>query len=143
MPLPRVYADFNAIEYLGEGSTAAELALTGYGTLASLARQKLQLSEGMAVLLYEPDDIECEAVVHFDSTRKDPAGRVGAWVARIADHRAIHDSKHSEKPSNEHPCIVCGADLAPQLAGSRNYAEICIQCGASVMKPMAPPKSAA
>jgi hypothetical protein len=143
MPLPRIYADFNAIEYLGEGSSSAEVPLTGYGTLASLARQKLRLFEGMAVLLYEPSDIECEAVVHFDYSRKDPAGRVGAWVARIADHRAIRDSKQSEEPSSEHPCIICGGDFAPQLAGARNYMETCIHCGASVMEPMAPPKSAA
>jgi len=143
MPLPRVYADFNAIEYLGEGPFAAELALTGYGTLASLARQKLRLVEGMAVLLCEPNDIECEAVVHFDSSRKDPAGRSGEWIALIADHRAIRDSKEADASSNEHPCIVCGNDFATQLIANRNYEETCSHCGASVMEPMAPPKSAA
>jgi hypothetical protein len=112
--LPRVYADFNAIEYVSTGQASAETPLTGYGTLASLARQRLQLAEGMWLLLYEPNDIECEADVHFDSSRTDPAGRKGQWVARINDHRQIRSSSASEESPLEHPCIVCGTNFAAQ-----------------------------
>jgi len=142
MTLPRIYADFNAIEYIDEKTHAAEISLTGYGTLASLARQNLRLSEGMSVLLYEPNDIECEAIAHFDPSRKDPAGRLGEWVACIADHRAIRSSVHPETSSNEHPCITCGSNFTDQLLDSRNYKEKCVHCGASVMEPMAPPENA-
>ena len=51
MPLPKVYADFNAIEYLAAEPPLAEIALTGYGTLSSLAAQKLRLSEDLRVLV--------------------------------------------------------------------------------------------
>ena len=142
MSPPRVYADFNAIEYTGDGKTA-EIALTGYGTLASLARQRLHLVEGMALLLYEPNDIECEAVVYFDSSRRDPAGRKGEWVARIDDHRMTRSSFAPEELSNEHPCSVCGTDFAVRTTTVvRNYTESCPKCGASVMAPLAPPKDA-
>ena len=144
MPIPRVYADFNAIEYCGEGSHAAEMALTGYGTLASLAGQGIRLTEGMTLLLFEPMDIECEATAHFDVARKDPAARIGAWVGRIADHRNIRDCTEPSETSRAHPCIVCSHDFfAHQKIISRTYTEICACCGASVMAPMAPPDTVA
>ena len=71
MAPPRIYADFNAIEYLDDEPSMAQMDLTGYGTLGSLARQGLRLTEGMALLLYEPNDIECEALAHFQSSRRD------------------------------------------------------------------------
>jgi hypothetical protein len=39
MPLPKVYAGFNAIEYRADEPAIATVALTEYGTLASLATQ--------------------------------------------------------------------------------------------------------
>jgi hypothetical protein len=140
MPLPRVYADFNAIEYPPDAAFA-EMRLTGYGTLASLARQGLRLSEGMALMLFEPNDIECEATVHFDRERKDPAGRRGEWVARF-NHRLVKDStREAEHVSEQHPCIVCGVPSFG-LSATRNYTELCPVCGASVMEPMLPPNRA-
>lgn len=136
MSLPRIYADFNAIEYLTDERPMAQMALTGYGTLGSLARQGLRLAEGMTLLLYEPNDIECEAVVHFQRSRRDPAGRVGAWVARL-DHRNIRACTHPGESFGQHPCIVCGRDFMDHLH-TRNYTEICTGCGASIMEPMAP-----
>ncbi|WP_061534435.1 hypothetical protein [Collimonas arenae] len=141
MTMPRVYADFNAIEYGGEGDFSAEMALTGYGTLASLARQRIRLIEGMSLLLYEPNDIECEAVAHFDSSRKDPAGRLGAWIAKISDHRKIRDCFVERESSYAHPCFVCGNDFAAQSNTLKNLREVCINCGTSVMEPMAPPQN--
>ena len=142
MATPRVYADFNAIEYVPESTTQAILALTGYGTLASLSRQRIRLTEGLALIFYEPNDIECEGVAHFDATRKDPAGRVGEWVARI-DHQDIRDCTQDDPLSSDHPCIGCGTDLAQAFKNrARNYTEHCPKCGESVMAPMAPPASA-
>lgn len=142
MPLPRIYADFNAIEYFDNERSVAEMALTGYGTLGSLARQGLRLTEGMALLLYEPNDIECEAVAHFRGSLRDPAGRMGAWVARL-DPRNIKDCVQPEELSKQHPCMVCGKDfLAQEPPRTRNYTENCTGCGASVMEPMAPPENA-
>ena len=142
MATPRVYADFNAIEYLPESTMQAVLPLTGYGTLASLSRQRMRLAEGLALILYEPNDIECEGVAHFDATRKDPAGRVGEWVARI-NHQDIRGCTQDDPQSSEHPCISCGTDLVQALKNcARNYMEHCPKCGESIMTPMAPPADA-
>jgi hypothetical protein len=137
MSLPRVYADFNAIEY-PPGKPLAEMPLTGFGTLASLAMQRIRLAEGMAVVLFEPNDIECEATVHFDASRVDPAGRQGEWVARF-DHRLVRDTPQtSEALPEEHPCIVCSKPFFGQEL-ARDYTAVCGNCGASVMEPMLPP----
>ena len=139
-----IYADFNALEGAAEGAPFAEMEITGYGTLASLARQRVRLIEGMELLLFEPNDIECRAVAHFDAFRRDPAGRIGAWVARIPTPVTVRDSTQAEEPSGEHPCMVCGGNFADQFASfGRNYTETCAYCGASVMAPMAPPDGAA
>ena len=82
----------NAIEYL-PGVSCAEMLLTGLGTLGSLARQGLRLEEGMSLVLVEPNDIECEATVHLDWSRTDPAGRKGEWVAR-SDHGLVRDPEN-------------------------------------------------
>ena len=138
MPLPRIYADFNAIEYIDSERTKAEMALTGYGTLRSLARQSLRLEEGMTLLLYEPNDIECEGVAHFEMNIKDPAGRVGQWVARIKCGD-IRECKRKDVIW-DHPCIECGTDLVKAFGRiGGNYKEHCPACGASIMAPMLPP----
>ena len=141
--VPRVYADFNAIEHPSDGSSTAEMRLTGYGTLASLSRQGLRLTEGMKLVLYEPSDIECEGVANFDQTRTDPAGRVGEWIARI-DHTLIKANLSEKDEPCTHPCSNCGADLNELFKDKgRSYAEHCPTCGTSVMAPMAPPEGAA
>lgn len=144
MPLlPRIYADFNAIEYPEEGGSIAEMPLTGYGTLASLSRQGLKLEEGMSLVLYEPSDIECEAVATFDQARTNPAGRPGEWVARL-NHKEIRSNLIEWDEPSTHPCSGCGKDLNDLFRGEgRSYNEHCPACGTSVMAPMAPPKGAA
>ena len=81
MDLPCVYADFNGGEFVDGDPSRYVLALTGYGTLASLARQGIRLVEGMRVLFFEPDDIEAVGILYFDWSRSDPAGRVGESMA--------------------------------------------------------------
>lgn len=131
----RVYADFNALEPVDPASGLAPIPLTGYGTLASLARNGVRLMEGMELLLHEPNDIECEARVHFDASRTDPAGRAGEWVA-LVDPSRIRDSTVGNEHSGAHPCICCGAIFGIQ-GRRRDYTESCPGCGESVMAPMA------
>lgn len=142
MPLlPRVYADFTAIEHRDDKNSNAEMPLTGYGTLASLSRQRLRLTEGMRLVLYEPGDIEVEAVASFDRTRIDPSGRPGAWIARL-DHTMIRRNRTETIEPAAHPCLMCGADFDSLFkAQGRAYTERCSACGTSVMAPMAPPQS--
>jgi hypothetical protein len=143
MSLPRVYADFNALEYVRDEGSDAVMALAGYGTPGSLARQGLRLEEGMSLLLYEPNDIECEAKAHFDPSRMDPAGRAGEWVARL-DPRKIRDSAVAKDVSKAHPCIACGREFFEKSSTTcRNCMEVCTGCGASIMAPMASSNSAA
>jgi hypothetical protein len=144
MPAPHhVYADFNAIEYPGDGSCYARLPLTGYGTLASLAAQKLRLIEGLELVLYEPNDVECTATVHFDSARPGPAGIIGEWVAIIQDNN-FRDCEVCADQEFRHACYGCGIDLeSNQPVGWRSYHELCGSCGTPVMAPLAPPTGAA
>ena len=124
MTLPRIYADFNAIEY-PSNTAFAEIRLTGFGTLSSLAKQNIRLREGLVVVLFEPNDIECEATVQFDRSRTDPAGRPGEWIARF-DPQSVRDvSQTSEPRSNEHPCIVCGKPFFGEKKG-RMYNDTCV-----------------
>jgi hypothetical protein len=139
MRLPQVYADFNAIEHGASDKDLAAIPLTGYGTLSSLAAQGLRLSEGMRVLIYEPEDIECEALIHFDPSRTDPAGRSGEWVALVRPAE-IRASALATEPPGVFPCLSCGRLFTQE---ERNYREVCSGCGLSVMQPMAPPLSAA
>jgi hypothetical protein len=144
MPFPpRVYADFNAIEYAQDGSSAADIAITGYGTLASLSSQRLRLEEGMQVLIFEPDDIECNGVAYFDIARTDPAGRQGEWVVRI-DPKQVRNCTEKHESLESHPCFGCGSDLKPHFRTiGQSYTESCPSCGTSIMAPLAPPASAA
>ena len=142
MSTPRVYADFNGIEYSSSDPSVASIGLTGYGTLASLSNQKLRLAEGMALLLYEPNDNEVEGIAYFDTSRTDPSGRKGVWLARIA-HRNIRDCTQPGPENHEHFCFGCGQSLLPHLkAVGQHYIESCPHCGTSVMAPLASPENA-
>lgn len=138
---PRVYADFNAIEHQDAGCSL--LPLTGYGTLASLSRQQIRLVEGQELVLFEPNEVECEATVYYDRSSVGPAGIVGEWVARIPTG-AFRGCTEAEQPTLEHPCSGCGLDLEKyQPVNWRSYHEVCSKCGAPVMALLAPPPSAA
>jgi hypothetical protein len=143
MPLPpRVYADFNAIEYPADGTCYALLPLTGYGTLASLSRQRLRLTEGRPLILFEPNDIECNATAHFEERRLNPVGTLGEWVALIPKNE-FRDTFGDEELSMQHPCYGCGVDLNSQVPpGWRSYQEACNVCGTPVMAPLLPPSAA-
>ena len=139
---PRIYADFNAIEYPTDGSSYALLPLTGYGTLASLSRHGLRLTEGQPLILFEPNDIECDATAHFEQTRADPVGTLGEWVALISKNE-FRNIVGDEELSLQHPCFGCGVDLNNQEPpGWRSYKEVCNVCGTPVMAPLLPPSAA-
>ncbi len=139
---PRVYADFNGIEYSQDQESLDSLEITGYGTLASLSRQKIQLKEGMELTLVTPNDIECEVIVKFNEKVSCPSGAMGAWVAYF-NHNNIRDCVDVECEDFSHPCFNCGLELEShfKLVG-RHYKESCPACGVSIMAPMAKPKRA-
>jgi len=140
-PTLRLYADFNAIEPQDDGYSL--LPLTGYGTLASLSKQRIQLVEGQELVLFEPNDVECSATVYYDMDRLGPAGIMGEWVARIPKN-GFRTCTGTEELTIEHPCSGCGLDLEKnQPIHWRSYHEVCAKCGTPVMAPLAPPRSAA
>src|SRR5947209_832835 len=77
MSIPMVYADFHNLD------DSNRLRLTCAGTREDLARQGIDLREGMVLTFYmddaddegRPDDLLAEGVIHLD-------GR-GDWVASI------------------------------------------------------------
>lgn len=136
---PRIYADFNAIEYLDGSRVEARMSITGYGSLASLSKQKIRLSEGLRLTLFEPGDVEVTGVAHFDPARRDPAGRAGEWVVQFRASE-IRDSACGSELTREHLCFSCGENMYTHLDKvGRRYVESCPRCGTSVMEPLGPP----
>lgn len=141
MNVPRLYADFNALpsSLPLPGTSKVRMEITGLGTIRSLARQGLRLRDGMAVLLFEPGDIQCLATVYFDPSIADPSGKAGAWIAEL-DPSEIEDSSLPEEPDGGYPCSSCGYDLDAFISSEGfNYAQSCPHCGASLMAPMEKP----
>jgi hypothetical protein len=137
MTLPRIYADFNSFERIKEDE--ATLDLTGRGSLASLSQAKIQLREGMKLLLCEPDDIEVEGVAFFDASLKNPAGNMGRWLVRI-DPKLIRDSQYIDADPVSFPCFTCQKELSDHLKKvGWDFKNLCPYCNASLMLPLAPP----
>jgi hypothetical protein len=95
MNTPRVYADFQNLDDFNR------LRLTCAGTLEDLARQGIQLKEGLALTLYmddaddqgQSDELRAAGVVHFDEGTQ-------CWVASI-DWSAIgHASDETAHDAN-------------------------------------------
>lgn len=78
MAPPKVYADFQNLD------DANRLRLTCAGTLQALARQGIQLQEGLILTFYsddaddqgQPDELRVEGVVYYDADGQ-------CWVATI------------------------------------------------------------
>jgi hypothetical protein len=85
-----VYADFQNLD------DANRLRLTCAGTMQDLARQGIQLQEGLILTLYsddaddqgQPDELRAEGVVHYDADEQ-------YWVATI-DWTAIRHASEEE-----------------------------------------------
>lgn len=92
---PRLYADFN--KWDGDGSSKW-LILTCQGTAKDLARLHLTFSEGLEATFYmddaddagNPDELEADGYVHFDS-------RNSYWVAMIDWKTLRHASTQEAK----------------------------------------------
>jgi hypothetical protein len=93
---PRVYADFQKLDDFNR------LKLTCAGTAQDLARQGIQLREGLVLTLYtddaddqgQPDEMRAEGVVHYSDQEQ-------CWVAEI-DWAAIRHASR-EGPESVSP----------------------------------------
>jgi hypothetical protein len=75
MALPPVFADFNNADARGR------LRLSTVGSLESLARSGLKLTDGLAIRVHDDDELEADGVATFSTEE-------GIWVATI-DWNAI------------------------------------------------------
>ena len=90
MTSPRVYADFQNLDDFNRPR------LTCAGTREDLARQGVELREGLALTLYmddaddrgRPDELRAQGVVHFNEDE-------GCWVAAI-DWSALRHASDEE-----------------------------------------------
>jgi hypothetical protein len=99
MASPKVYADFQNLD------DCNQLRLTCTGTREDLARQGIDLQEGLVLTLTmddaddqgRPDELRAEGVVHFNADQ-------GCWVAAIdwsairhASQESVADAKGSHR----------------------------------------------
>lgn len=139
----RIYADFNGIvDCRKKASNLVCLALTGYGTIASLSRHQICLREGLILIFYEPNDIEVEGEVFYDTNFPGKFTSPGQWLA-LYDPELIRNSEESSALElKEHLCFNCRLDLTEHLnIVGRQYKEVCPDCGTSIMYPLFPPEN--
>jgi hypothetical protein len=94
MANPRIYADFHNLD------DCNRLRLTCAGTKEDLARQCIELHEGLVLTFYmddaddqgEPDELRTEGVVHYDE-------RESTWVASV-DWSAFRHASDEETPNS-------------------------------------------
>jgi hypothetical protein len=94
MPLPRIYADFHYLDDFNR------LRLTCAGTFADLAREQIQLQEGLALMFYmddaddqgQADEMLVEGTVHFDPEEQ-------VWVAKV-DWATVHHASDDKLPGS-------------------------------------------
>jgi hypothetical protein len=92
MPFPRIYADFHNLD------EANRLRLTCVGTLEELARQGIELKEGLRLTFYmddandsnEPDDLVADGITHFDQEAQ-------CWVAAVDWQTLRHNSEEARR----------------------------------------------
>jgi hypothetical protein len=93
MAKPKIYADFHNLD------DSNRLRLTCAGTIADLARQHIELHEGLALTFYmddaddqgDADAIRTDGVVHYDEGEC-------SWVASV-DWSAIRHDSDDGKPT--------------------------------------------
>jgi hypothetical protein len=97
MSRARVYADFQNLD------DSNRLRLTCAGTIEDLARQRIELSEGLVLTFYmddaddqgEPDELRAEGVVSYDQS-------ASTWVASV-DWSAVRHASDEAESSTENP----------------------------------------
>ncbi len=97
MSTPRVYADFHNLD------NSNRLRLTCVGTIDDLARQGIELRQGLVLTFYMddaddqggPDELLGDGVVHYDENER-------SWVASI-DWSTIRHASDEGKPGTDGP----------------------------------------
>lgn len=95
MSLPKVYADFQNLD------DENRLRLTCAGTAEDLARQGINLKEGLVLTLYmddaddrgQPDELLAEGVVHYNAEER-------SWVASVDWSALRHASDETRADTN-------------------------------------------
>jgi len=112
----KVYADFHNLDY------SNRLRLTCAGTIEELARQRIELREGLVLTLYsddaddkgEYDELRMEGVVHYDESER-------CWVASIdwsANHHASEEGNSiTDAPWPPDPAPT--SENGPAIPGSK------------------------
>jgi hypothetical protein len=108
MLAPRIYADFNNLD---DGN---RLRLTCVGTSEDLARQGIELQEGLRLTFYmddgddhgQPDDLLAEGVTHYDEESQ-------CWVATVDWQTLRHDSEEKSR------AIPPDSGNGPAIGGER------------------------
>jgi len=135
----KIYADFNGITNLGD-SSYEYIDLCGYGTLASLSYYKIKLEKGMEVTLFEPGDIEVDAVIEFISSETDKYNPLGKWFGKYKGE-TVKASNTEGEYNQEHLCFNCRYNLEEHLNDvGRQYNESCPICKTAIMYPLSPPE---
>ena len=135
----KIYADFNGITTLGY-SNYEYIDLCGYGTLASLSYYNIKLKNGMDLTLFEPGDIEVDAVIEFISSETDKHNPLGKWFGKYKSE-SIKASNTDSEYNQEHLCFKCRYNLEEHLNNvGRKYNESCPICNTAIMYPLLPPE---
>ena len=110
MSKPKVYADFQNLD------DSNRLRLTCAGTIADLARQCIELHEGLALTFCTddaddqgaPDELRTDGVVHYDEHDR-------AWVASVDWSATRHESDKlkSTRGADEPSRSVPGGENGP------------------------------
>jgi len=104
MSKPRIYADFHNLD------DSNRLRLTCAGTIEDLARQRVELREGLVLTFYmddaddqgEADELRADGAVHYDESER-------CWVASV-DWSAI---RHASEEGNSITDAPRPSDPAP------------------------------
>jgi hypothetical protein len=104
MSKPKVYADFHNLD------DSNRLRLTCAGTIADLARQGIELQEGMALTFYmddaddqgQADELRTDGIIHYDKCD-------GYWFASV-DWSAVH---HCSDEGNSMSAVPGASGPAP------------------------------
>ena len=135
----RIYADFNGCMESPRDSSKSIVPLDTWGSLRDLSNAGVRLQEGLKLVVHmdsdETEDIEADAVAHFDRERR-------WWYAELESE--IRDVPAYDRSVTEFLCLGCRLDLGPlalvpDSAPPKRY-EHCPKCGLSIQSATAPPK---
>ncbi len=137
MTRPRLYADFNGLQYSPRSSSMMALYLHYRGTLADLGQLRLALSEGLEVDVYsdsdEHEDLEVTGLVRFDHSS-------GMWFVEFENDAVRYVPTRPGTHDRIMECWTCGADLTQQIHDrGLSLGDRCDACGVRVHAPLDPP----